>query len=234
MVPADTFADGIARHVCELHFVYKRKHPLSQDENCRESSDHYWRPTNAVHESNSGSPAVWAKIPATGTENWGSPKSACLFFQISGDANLTVSSQSPLGPKRELTKLTPYLMDIIHHKGFKTIPKRTTDGVSASPSFARFRLQNAAPRLSPAACLELAQARHRNKTESRGLWTNVRAFLLDVFSTFSSLYLEPSPRVSVILTPVGLLVYQWQLDRSDPPGQGHVRDAPRVSISVNS
>jgi hypothetical protein len=32
--------------------------------------------------------AVWAKIPATGAENCGSPKSACLFFEPSGDANL--------------------------------------------------------------------------------------------------------------------------------------------------
>jgi hypothetical protein len=50
-------------------------------------------------ESLSGTPwdkplsAVWAKIPATGAENCGSPKSACLFFQLSGDANLTWSLQ---------------------------------------------------------------------------------------------------------------------------------------------
>ena len=51
--------------------------------------------------------------------------------------------------------------------------------------------------------------------------------------------LKPIPRTEPSglghsFASVGLLVYQWQLDRSDPPGQGHVRDAPRVSISVNS
>jgi hypothetical protein len=37
--------------------------------------------------------AVWAKIPAIGAENCGAPKSACLFLQPSGDANLTWNSQ---------------------------------------------------------------------------------------------------------------------------------------------
>jgi hypothetical protein len=105
-------------------------------------------------------------------------------------------------------------MDIIHHKEFETMLGRTTDGVPASPLFARLRLQNAAPRRSPATCFGLAEACQRNKTKVLSLWTKVRALFQDLFSTLSTQDLKPTPGVSVILTPVGLLVYQWQIDHS--------------------
>jgi chorismate mutase len=113
-------------------------------------------------------------------------------------------------------KVTSYLMDIIHYKEFETIPGRATDGVPASPLSARRCLQNAAPRLSPATCFRPAEAGHRNNTKVRSLWTTVRALFRGLFSPPSTQDLKPTPRVSVILTPVGLLVYEWhQIDSLD-------------------
>ena len=105
-------------------------------------------------------------------------------------------------------------MDIIHHKGFEAIPGRTTDGVSVSPLVARICLQNAVPRRSPATCFGLPEACQQNKAKVRSLWSTVRALFRDLFSTPSTQDLKPAPGVSVILTPVGLLVYQWQIDNS--------------------
>jgi hypothetical protein len=128
-----------------------------------------------------------------------------------------LSTQWRCGPHLELAirslvemknrKVASYLMDIIHYKEFETVPGRTTDGVPASPLFARRCLQNAAPRLSPATCFRPAEADHR-------LWTTVRALLRGLFSAPSTQDLKPTPRVSVILTPVVLLVYEWQIDHS--------------------
>jgi hypothetical protein len=105
-------------------------------------------------------------------------------------------------------------MDIAHHKESEAIAGRTTDGVLASPLFARLCLQNAAPRRSPATRFWLAEAGQRNKTKVRSLWAKARALLRDLFSTPSNQDLKPTPGVSVIFTPVGLLVYQWQIDHS--------------------
>jgi len=116
--------------------------------------------------------------------------------------------------KRKITKFTRYGMEIIHHKEFETIPGRTTDGVSVSPLVARLCLQNAAPKGSPATCFGLPEACQRNKARVRSLWSTVRALFWDLFSTPSDQDLKPTPGVSVILTPVGLLVYQWQIDNS--------------------
>jgi hypothetical protein len=105
-------------------------------------------------------------------------------------------------------------MDIAHHKESEAIAGRTTDGVLASPLFARLCLQKAAPRRSPATRFWLAEAGQRNKTKVRSLWAKARALLRDLFSTPSNQDLKPTPGVSVIFTPVGLLVYQWQIDHS--------------------
>src|SRR6516165_5856166 len=105
-------------------------------------------------------------------------------------------------------------MDILHHGELETIPRQTIDGVPASPSLARLCLQTAAPRRSPATCFGLVEACQRNKRKVCSLWTTVRAFFRDLFSTPLNQDLKPTPRVSVILTPVGLLVYQWQIDDS--------------------
>ena len=112
------------------------------------------------------------------------------------------------------TKLTPHLMDIKHHKEFDTIAARTTDGIPASPSFERLCLQNAVPRRSPATFLGLAEACNRNKTKSRSLWTVARALFRGLFTTPLTQDLKPTSRISVILTPAGLLVYQLQIGRS--------------------
>jgi hypothetical protein len=116
--------------------------------------------------------------------------------------------------KRKITKFTRYRMDVIHHKEFETIPGRTTDGVSVSPLVARLRLQNAAPKGSSTTCFGLPEACQRNEARVRSLWSTVRALFRDLFSTPSNQDLKPTPGVSVILTPVGLLVYQWQIDDS--------------------
>src|SRR6516162_193072 len=105
-------------------------------------------------------------------------------------------------------------MDILHHGELETIPRHTTDGAPASPSFARRCLQTAAPRRSPATSSGPVEAGRRNKRKVCGLWTTVRAFFRDLFSTPLTQDLKPTPRVSVILMPVGLLVYQWQIDHS--------------------
>ena len=105
-------------------------------------------------------------------------------------------------------------MDIMHHKEFEIMPGKTTDGVPTSPLFARLCLQNAPPRRSLATCFGLTEACQRNKTKVRSLWTKVRALFRDLHSTPSTHDLKPTPGVSVILTPGGLLVYQWQIDHS--------------------
>ena len=105
-------------------------------------------------------------------------------------------------------------MDIIHHKRFETIPGRTTDGVLVSPLVARLCLQNAALRGSPAACFGLANACQPNKGKVHNLWSTVRALFRDLLSAPSTQELRLTPGVSVILTPAGLLVYQWQIDHS--------------------
>src|SRR5215471_9914018 len=105
-------------------------------------------------------------------------------------------------------------MDILHHREFETIPRQTIDGVPASPSLARLCLQTAAPRRSPATCYGLAEACQRNKRKVHSLWTKVRALFQDLFSTPSTLDPKPTPGVSVILTPGGLLVYEWQIGYS--------------------
>ena len=105
-------------------------------------------------------------------------------------------------------------MDIIHHKEFETIAGRTTDGVPVSPLVARLCLQNAASRGSPATCFGLPEACQRNKAKVLSLWSTVRALFRKLFSMPSTQDLKPTPGVSVILTPVGLLVYQWQIDNS--------------------
>jgi hypothetical protein len=137
------------------------------------------------------------------------------FFQPSGDANFTLKLAIRSPVKRKNYEGYTFFMDIIHHKGFEANPGRTTGGVPASPLVARFCLQNAAPRGSPATRFELPEACQRKKVHS--LWTKVRALFQDLFSTPSTQDLEPTPGVSVILTPGGLLVYQWQIDKSTVP-----------------
>jgi len=105
-------------------------------------------------------------------------------------------------------------MDIAHHKESEAIAGRTTDGVLASRLFARLCLQNAALRRYPATRFRLAEAGQRNKTKVRTLWSKARALLRDLFSTPSNQDQKPTPGVSVIFTPVGLLVYQWQIDQN--------------------
>ena len=148
-------------------------------------------------------------ITAAGAENCGSSKSACLFFPT------TWRRKPPPGRARNRpvaetknTKLRQHLMDITHQKEFETVARRITDGVPTSPSFARLCLQNAVPRRSSATSLGQAEA-GRNKTKLHSLWTTVRALFRGLFTAPLSEDLKTTSRVSVILTPVGLLVYQW-------------------------
>src|SRR5215510_7559167 len=103
-------------------------------------------------------------------------------------------------------------MDTIHYKGLGTIPGRTANGVSVSPLVARLCLQNAAPRGARATCSGLPEACQRNKAKARSLWSTVQTLFRDLFLTPAAQDLKPAPAVSVILTPAGLLVYQWQID----------------------
>jgi hypothetical protein len=108
-------------------------------------------------------------------------------------------------------------MDIAYRKESEAVAARTSDAVPASHLSARLCLQNAAPRRSQATNLELAEADQRNKTKVRSLWTKAQALVRDLFSTPSNQGLKPTPGVSIILTPVGLLVYQWQIDTAQQP-----------------
>ena len=108
-------------------------------------------------------------------------------------------------------------MNIAYRKESAAIASRTSGGVAASPLSARLCLQNAAPSQSPAASLEFAEACQRDKAKVRSLWTKARASFRNLFSTPSNQSLKPTPGVSVILTPVGLLVYQWQIDTAQQP-----------------
>jgi hypothetical protein len=152
-------------------------------------------------------------ITAAGAENCGSSKSACLFFPTTWRREPPPGARDRPVAETKNTKLTLYLMDMTHHKEFEMVARRTTDGVPTSPSFARLCLQNAVPRRSSATSFGQAEA-GRNKTKLHSLWTTVRALFRGLFTPPSSEDLKTTSRVSVILTPVGLLVYQWQIDGS--------------------
>jgi hypothetical protein len=110
--------------------------------------------------------------------------------------------------KRKIRSYT-VLMDNTHHKEFEAIAGGTCDGVQASLSFARLCPQNAVRKP-----LGLAEASQQNKTKWRNLWTAVGALIRGLFMAPSNQDLELTSPVSVILTPVGLLVYHWQIDYS--------------------
>jgi hypothetical protein len=64
---------------------------------------------------------------------------------------------------------------------------------------------------SPGTPIALAAA---VKGESRNFWATARTWLLTLFTPTSIRDVEPRWLPSVVFTPSGLLVYQWQIDRS--------------------
>jgi hypothetical protein len=72
----------------------------------------------------------------------------------------------------------------------------------------RLRLEIAAPRRCPATSLAVVEAGYRNKTRLRSLWTTALALLRGLFKTPSRQDQKLAPRLSVVFTATGPLVYR--------------------------
>jgi hypothetical protein len=88
----------------------------------------------------------------------------------------------------------------------QTIAARTT--ARPQSPLGRLWLEIAAPRRCPATSLAVVEAGYRNKTRLRGLWTTALALFRGLFKTSSRQDQKLAPRLSVVFTPTGPLVYR--------------------------
>ena len=72
----------------------------------------------------------------------------------------------------------------------------------------RLWLEIAEPRRCPATSLAVVEAGYRNKTRLRSLWTTALALFRDLFKTPSRQDQILAPRLSVVFTATGPLVYR--------------------------
>jgi Short-chain alcohol dehydrogenase of unknown specificity len=80
-------------------------------------------------------------------------------------------------------------------------------------------IRNAVP--SPLGPVDPVQ---RNKIKLGFSWNGIQALFRGLFAAPSTQDLKPRSSVSVILTPAGLLVYQWQIDYSGVMAVSRSRD----------